>query len=120
MRNFSHRGVNYQLRHYQYWMHSAENNGDVGGIKKGSFTSDSGTYGIWEHQQVNQPLIQGTATFNQYISIRQSARTSGTVTIQNQFNARASHGMTLGTLNYQVIAVESWNGAGSATQQVSN
>ena len=83
------------------------------GTNKGTVTSDGGTYAIWEHQQVNQPSIQGTSTFNQYISIRQSSRTSGTVTVQNHFNAWAAAGMNLGTLNYQVIAVESWSGSGS-------
>lgn len=92
----------------------------TGGTQKGTFTSDGGTYTVWEHQQVNQPSIVGTATFNQYISIRNSARTSGTVTIQNHFNEWASLGMSLGTLNYQVVAVESWSGSGSAQQSVSN
>ncbi|KAI1313289.1 concanavalin A-like lectin/glucanase domain-containing protein [Xylaria venustula] len=92
----------------------------VGGTLKGTFTSDGGTYQVWEHQQVNQPSIEGTSTFNQYISIRQSPRTSGTVTIQNHFNAWAGYGMSLGTLNYQVVAVESWSGSGSASQSVTN
>lgn len=83
------------------------------GINKGSVTSDGGTYAIWEHQQVNQPSIVGTSTFNQYISIRQGSRTSGTVTVENHFNAWAKADMNLGTLNYQVIAVESWSGSGS-------
>jgi endo-1,4-beta-xylanase len=88
------------------------------GTNKGTVVSDGATYEIWEHQQVNQPSIQGTSTFNQYISIRQSPRTSGTVTIANHFAAWASHGMTLGSLNYQVLAVESWSGSGSGTQTV--
>jgi len=89
------------------------------GTNKGTFTTDGGTYEIWEHQQVNQPSIQGTSTFNQYISIRQSPRTSGTVTIANHFAAWAAAGMELGTLNYQVLAVESWSGSGKGTLTVS-
>lgn len=89
------------------------------GTNKGSVTSDGGTYAIWEHQQVNQPSIVGTATFQQYISIRQSPRTSGTVTIQNHFNAWAAAGLNLGTLNYQVLAVESWSGSGSGQLSLS-
>jgi endo-1,4-beta-xylanase len=92
----------------------------TGGTQKGTFTSDGGTYTIWENQRVNEPSIIGTATFNQYISIRNGARTSGTVTIQNHFDAWSKAGMNLGTLNYQVIAVESWSGSGSAQQSVSN
>lgn len=92
----------------------------TGGSQKGTLTSDGGTYAIWENQRVNEPSIIGTATFNQYISIRQSARSSGTVTMQNHFDAWAKAGLNLGTMNFQVIAVESWSGSGSASQQVSN
>jgi len=90
------------------------------GTQKGTVTSDGGTYTIWENQRVNEPSIEGTSTFNQYISVRSGGRSSGTVTIENHFSAWASHGLSLGTLNFQVIAVESWNGAGSAQQTVTN
>ncbi|KAI9708043.1 MAG: hypothetical protein M1820_004247 [Bogoriella megaspora] len=89
------------------------------GTQKGTLTSDGGTYEIWEHQQVNQPSIQGTTTFNQFISIRTSPRTSGTVTINNHFQAWAKAGMNLGALNYQVVAVESWTGSGKGQISVS-
>ncbi|KAL9091127.1 MAG: hypothetical protein Q9165_005054 [Trypethelium subeluteriae] len=89
------------------------------GTQKGTLTSDGATYEIWEHQQVNQPSIQGTTTFNQYISIRQTPRTSGTVTVENHFNAWAAAGMNLGALNYQVVAVESWSGSGTGQITVS-
>jgi endo-1,4-beta-xylanase len=89
------------------------------GTHKGTVTSDGGTYDIWEHQQVNQPSIKGTMTFNQYISIRTSGRSSGTVTVQNHFDAWAKAGMQLGTMNYQVLAVESWSGSGKGQFSVS-
>ncbi|KAE9367514.1 glycoside hydrolase family 11 protein [Stipitochalara longipes BDJ] len=89
------------------------------GTHKGSVTSDGGTYDIWEHQQVNQPSIKGTQTFQQYISIRSSSRSSGTVTLQNHFDAWSQAGMKLGSLNYQVVAVESWSGSGQGSIQVS-
>ncbi|KAL5085930.1 hypothetical protein Trisim1_009842 [Trichoderma cf. simile WF8] len=90
------------------------------GTVKGTVTSDGATYTIYENTRVNEPSIQGTATFNQYISVRSSGRTSGTVTVQNHFNAWASHGMNLGAMNYQVVAVEGWGGSGSASLSVSN
>lgn len=83
-------------------------------------TSDGGTYIIWENTRYNEPSIQGTSTFNQYISVRQSPRTEGTVTVQNHFNAWAKLGMNLGTLNFQVIATEGWGGSGSASYAVNN
>jgi endo-1,4-beta-xylanase len=91
------------------------------GTQVGTVTSDGATYNLYEHQQVNQPSIQGTATFNQYLAIRQGNTTSGTITTQNFFNAWASHGMNLGTLNYQIFATESWGGgSGSSNFTVSH
>jgi len=90
------------------------------GTLKGTVTSDGGTYNVYQHTQVNQPSIQGTTTFQQFISVRTSGRTSGTVTVQNHFNAWSGYNMKLGSMNYQVIAVESWSGSGSAQQSVSN
>ncbi|HTJ71755.1 MAG TPA: glycoside hydrolase family 11 protein [Actinospica sp.] len=90
---------------------------NTAGTYMGQVTSDGGTYNIYEHQQVNQPSIQGTATFEQYLAIRTSPVSSGTITTQNFFNAWASHGMNLGTLNYQILATEAWGG-GSGNDSV--
>ncbi len=87
------------------------------GQNMGTMTSDGGTYTIIKHQQVNQPSIQGTTTFWQYLAIRNSPRTSGTITFSNFVNAWASHGMNLGTMNYQIMATEAWGG-GSGNSNV--
>src|ERR1700760_3994498 len=81
-------------------------------------TSDGGTYNIYEHQQVNQPCITGNScTFEQYLAIRTTPVSSGTITFSNFVNAWASHGMHLGTLNYQILATEAWGG-GSGNDSV--
>ena len=49
--------------------------------------------------------------------IRTSPASSGTITFQNFVNAWASHGMNLGTLNYQILATESFGG-GSGNSSV--
>jgi len=91
------------------------------GTYMGQVTSDGGTYNIYEHQQVNQPSIQGTATFEQYLAIRTSPVSSGTITTANFFSAWASHGMNLGTLNYQILATEAYsNGSGNSSVTVNS
>ena len=104
-----------------YVMENYAGSPPTAGTYMGQVTSDGGTYNIYEHQQVNQPSIQGTATFEQYLAIRTSPTSSGTITTQNFFNAWASHGMNLGTLNYQILATESFGGgSGSSSATVSS
>ncbi|KAF8859698.1 glycoside hydrolase family 11 protein, partial [Acephala macrosclerotiorum] len=88
--------VEYYIQEYSNGQGAAQ------GTKLESLESDGSTYDIWKHQQVNQPSISGTATFNQYISVRRDKRSgSGTVTTQNHFDAWAKQGMNLGTMDYQ-------------------
>ncbi|KAJ5752998.1 endo-1-4-beta-xylanase 3 [Penicillium odoratum] len=86
----------------------------------GTVTSDGGTYQVCTDTRVNQPSITGTSTFTQYFSVRQSKRTSGTVTVANHFNFWAQHGFGNSNFNYQVVAVEAWSGAGSASVTISS
>ena len=81
--------------------------------EKGTVTSDGHTYTTWEHQQVNQPSIQGTATFEQYLDAWGGASTgsNNVVTTANHFNHWNSLGMTVGTFNYQILGTEAYNGA---------
>ena len=55
-----------------YVMENYTGSPPTAGTYMGQVTSDGGTYNIYEHQQVNQPSIQGTATFEQYLAIRTS------------------------------------------------
>ncbi|KAJ4299664.1 hypothetical protein N0V90_004910 [Kalmusia sp. IMI 367209] len=101
------------LIEYYVQEYTSNGAGSAQGQKVGTVECDGSTYDIWKHQQVNQPSIQGTSTFWQYISNRQTKRPgSGTVTTKCHFDAWKALGLNLGTHNYQTLSTEGWGNAG--------
>jgi len=80
----------------------------------GTITVGDATYDIYETTRVEQPSIDGTATFQQYWSVRKGKCTEGTIDLTAHFRAWEEMGMELGKLYEIALTVEGYQSSGAA------
>ncbi|MCL2442623.1 MAG: glycoside hydrolase family 11 protein [Treponema sp.] len=76
-----------------------------------TITVDGASYKIYTGERHNQPSIDGTKTFIQIFSVRQSRRTSGTISVTEHFK-EWNKIMELGSLYEVKFKAESFGGIG--------
>jgi hypothetical protein len=82
--------------------------------KVGTITVDGDTYDVWKHTQMNKPAITGNnQTFDQYFSVRQTARQCGHISISDHFSEWTRLGLQLGNLEEAKLLVEAQDGSGT-------
>jgi hypothetical protein len=84
-----------------------------GTSQKGTITVDGASYKVYTGTKTNQPSIHGTATFQQFFSVRQTPRECGHVSISEHFKQWATMGMPLGKMYEARVLVEAGGGSGS-------
>jgi hypothetical protein len=73
------------------------NQDTIQGTEMTSYTLDGSVYKVYKKTRTG-PSIAGNQTFTQYFSIRQNARTSGTISITEHFKEWEDRDMNLGTM----------------------
>jgi endo-1,4-beta-xylanase len=79
----------------------------------GTLHIDGETYDVWKKSRENKPSIKGTASFDQYFSIRRSARHCGRISVSEHLIGWEKHGLSLGNLYEVKLLVESQDNSGS-------
>jgi endo-1,4-beta-xylanase len=84
----------------------------TGGTELGIIIVDGAFYSVIKNVRIQKASIDGTKTFTQYFSIRQTLRQSGTISITEHFKQWESMGLQLGNLYEAKFLVEAGGGTG--------
>ena len=85
-----------------------------GAVAIGTIEVDGSTYDVYETERVNQPSIDGTATFKQFWSVRKGKRTADTIDLTEHFRQWEELGLELGYLYEVALTVEGYQSSGTA------
>lgn len=81
--------------------------------RKGTITVDGGEYDVYTNTQVQKPSVKGTQTFEQWYSVRKTARQEGRISVSEHFAAWRSMGLQTGKLYEAKLKVEGLGGSGT-------
>jgi endo-1,4-beta-xylanase len=80
----------------------------------GTITVDGDDYDVWKKTRENKPAITGdNKTFDQYFSIRHTARQCGHISVSEHFKQWTDLGLPLGKLYEAKLLVEAQDGSGN-------
>jgi len=80
----------------------------------GTLVADGETYDVWKKTRVDKPAITGPSeTFDQYFSIRRTARQCGTISVSEHFSKWEELGLQLGNLYEVKLLAESQFNSGT-------
>jgi endo-1,4-beta-xylanase len=103
--------LNPLVEYYVLESHGTYNPGDVLQYK-GSFESDGSIYKVY--LVIRTSNLNGEPVLRQYWSVRQNQRVSGSVNMQNHFDAWAGFGMGIGTHDFQIVSTEGYQSKGNS------
>lgn len=87
----------------------------------GTLVADGETYDVWKKTRVDKPAITGPSeTFDQYFSIRRTARQCGTISVSEHFRQWEELGLPLGNLHEVMILLEAQFNSGSISLTTAN
>jgi endo-1,4-beta-xylanase len=79
----------------------------------GTFQADGETYDVWKKTRVDKPAITGDSeTFDQYFSIRRTARQCGTISVSTHFKEWEKLSLPLGKLHEVKLLLEAQHNSG--------
>jgi endo-1,4-beta-xylanase len=83
------------------------------GSKVGTITVEGDSYTVYKNYRTGAPSIEGTSNFDQFYSVRQTARQVGHINLTEHFDGWAKLGLKLGKMYEAKVLAEAGGGSGT-------